>query len=109
MFCTQCGQQLNDAARFCTACGMAVAAPAPGVVTAAATGPAPAETPAPTAGEAPPVRTEPEFRAFYEKALLPQLVVIDKERKVVQGRILTVWLVTIGLVVLVFVIGGLLE
>jgi phage shock protein C len=28
MFCTQCGTQLEDTARFCTSCGKAVNAPA---------------------------------------------------------------------------------
>lgn len=40
MFCTRCGTQLNDAARFCTSCGKPVGEPDTGAAHAAYTAPA---------------------------------------------------------------------
>ena len=50
-FCTTCGKALEEGARFCTACGMAVPAAPP---------PAPAVTPAPTVAAAPAMAPEPQ-------------------------------------------------
>ena len=102
MYCTSCGAALEAGAQFCTGCGIPVAAIPVAAVAAASS----AE---PAASKPPPARTEEEFRSFYQKVLLPDLIQIDRERHAVQGRILVVWLVTAALVVLVLGIGSLLE
>ena len=96
MYCTSCGAALEAGAQFCTGCGIPVAVAA-------------ASSAEPAASKPPPARTEEEFRSFYQKVLLPDLIQIDRERHAVQGRILVVWLVTAALVVLVLGIGSLLE
>ncbi|MBP7828328.1 MAG: zinc ribbon domain-containing protein [Kiritimatiellae bacterium] len=103
MFCTQCGQQLNDGARFCTACGAAVAALA-GRGAAAAPEPPPAEA-KPQSPDRMPVRTEAEFRTFYQNSILPALKEVEKLRLECRRRIVAVRWITCAFIVLVLAIA----
>jgi len=56
-----------------------------------------------------PVRTEEEFRAFYQGVLLPELESVDRERRAVRGRVLVLWLSLLGLIFLSLLIFGGLQ
>lgn len=68
MFCTSCGAQLVDGAKFCTSCGQPVAQnAAPATAPAATTAPAPTSSPAavPTPAPAAPAPTPAPAPAAY--------------------------------------------
>ncbi len=78
MFCTTCGKQLPDGARFCTECGAQLAAPAPAPTPAPAPAPAPVAVPvaaAPTPAPAP-VPTPAPVAAPKQKKSKTGLIVV---------------------------------
>ncbi len=68
MFCTRCGQSLNDTANFCPACGeaRAVLAEAAPIVSLVEPALAPALEPAPASA---PVAVEPRYAGFWWRVL----------------------------------------
>lgn len=73
MFCTQCGSQLNEGAKFCSHCGAPVAKPAPAAPPVSNTPPAtaPASQPVPPAGtdvkQVTPPPVSPAFQAYLNQ------------------------------------------
>lgn len=72
MFCTKCGAQLNDGARFCGVCGTPVSSPNDPVVPGAGTTPASAPAPIPAASAVQPAPIAVQPAAPQPQAPTPQ-------------------------------------
>lgn len=105
MHCSHCGKILTEDARFCSSCGMTAAL---GTDAAVVVEPSRKE-PEPPVAERPMRRTEAEFRAFYDTVLLPELALIDRDRKSVRTRVAIFWLATALAIVALFAVGDVLD
>lgn len=67
MFCTKCGFQLTEGAKFCSRCGAPVAQPQPTAPSTPPTGSQPASAPAPQVQTAPPPPVSPAFQQYLDQ------------------------------------------